>query len=58
MKARKRASDALLVLAVVLLVVAVAGPSWAYPVAGACLVGAVVCTVARRRLRKALRPQT
>lgn len=53
MKGLKRGSDALLLLAVVLLVVAIVGPSWAYGVAAGCLVASVVLTVLRRRRSKA-----
>jgi hypothetical protein len=49
----KRGSDAMLLLAIVFLVVAIVGPSWAYGVAGACLVASVVLTVLRRRRGKA-----
>lgn len=56
MTALKRLSDALLVLAVVLVVVALVGPSWVWWVAGFCLLDAVVVAVWRRRALKAARP--
>ena len=61
MKALKHASDGMLLLAIVLVVVALFGPSWAYWVAAFCLVDSVVLTVVRRRAqaaRKAARSQT
>ena len=58
MKALKHASDGMLVLAIVLVVVALFGPDWAYWVAAFCLVDSVGLTVLRRRVlasRKAAR---
>lgn len=57
MKGLKHLSDALLLLSLVLLVVAVLGPSWAYWVAGFCLLGSVVATWQRRRSLKTARAQ-
>jgi Flp pilus assembly protein TadB len=54
-KQLKVASDGMLLLAVVFLVVAVVGPTWAYWVAALCLVDAVVLTVLRRRSQAARR---
>jgi hypothetical protein len=54
-KRLKYASDGLLLLALVLLVVAVLGPTWAYLAAAVCLVGSVVLTVRRRRVQAARR---
>ena len=61
MKALKLASDGMLLLALVFLVVAVVGPTWAYGVAAFCLVGSLVLTVLRRRrqaARRSARAQT
>ena len=55
MKGLKYGSDGLLLLALVLLVVAVLGPVWAYAAAAVCLVGSVVLTVLRRRAQAARR---
>ena len=52
----KRLSDAALVLALVLLVVGLVGPSWVLGVAAALLVAAVGLTVAKRRRGRARRP--
>jgi hypothetical protein len=57
-KQLKLASDGMLLLAVVFLVVALVGPAWAYGVAALCLVAAVVLTVLRRRSQAARRRAT
>jgi type IV secretory pathway VirB2 component (pilin) len=57
-KALRLASDGMLLLAIVLLVVAVVGPTWAYGAAGFSLLGSVVLTVVRRRFRRGRAVQT
>jgi hypothetical protein len=57
-KALRLASDGMLLLAIVLLVVAVVGPSWAYGAAGCSLLASVVLTVVRRRVRRGRAVQT
>jgi hypothetical protein len=55
-KQLKLASDGMLLLALVLLVVAIATSAvWAYAVAGFCLVDSVALTVVRRRVQAARR---
>ena len=51
----RRLSDAAFVLALVLLVVGIVGPSWALGAAAVLLVAAVSLTVAKRRRAKATR---
>ena len=51
----KRLSDAMLLLAIAFLVVAIVGPSWAYWVAGFCLLDSVVLNAVRRRRIKVTR---
>ena len=53
MKALRRISDGMVVLALVFAVVALLGPSWAWWVAGFCLLDSVVATVLHRRSVKA-----
>ena len=55
MRQLKVASDGMLLLAVVFLVVALVGPAWVYGLAALCLVAAVVLTVLRRRTQAARR---
>ena len=56
MRALKLASDGMLLLALVFLVVAVvASAAWAYAVAVFCLVDSIVLTVVRRRVQAARR---
>lgn len=55
MKALKRLSDGLLVLALVLVVVALVGPTWVWWLAAACLAGSVAASVVRGRRRAGAR---
>ena len=58
MKALKRGSDALLLVAIAFLVVALLGPAWAYVVAAVCFAGSVAVTLLRRRPRPRRTGQT